>query len=310
MCELCLFDMTSTPEQPESIFALFDWSPTLSAIVAGLVVVGIATWIPKSRPYVVASCKAIVRAVKWTLNLRVISKKSRNLLFQSGYDTRDSEIVEERRRSAWPSWSVSTKSEFGDDCYVLYNHGWAVTDVSLEVDPALFVLEGDGFFSGSFGDNTPSNSKGRQFRGRPTELGRAEGVVFSLRWFDQHGDEQPATSGETRRGEVTMKPKLRIVRPSWQVGRPKHNPSPNTYAVANGAKGFVGTNISIDAPSEYFTFILTRELGDLTDIGLLRFTGRPSVAGQTLGFNFQISYTDVNGDLQVDDVPADFGIGF
>lgn len=95
------------------------------------------------------------------VGLRVTSKKSRDSLYQSGYATRDAEIVEERRRTPWPSWRVSEKREFGDDCYYLYNDGWTVKDVTLEVDPELFDLEERTFFSGRFGDNSPNSSTGR-----------------------------------------------------------------------------------------------------------------------------------------------------
>jgi hypothetical protein len=145
-----------------------------------------------------------------------------------------------------------------------------------------------------------------------TKKGEREGITFTFSWTDQHGDAQPGTSESSLPSTASLPPRalLAVTRPAWQIGKPKQNPGPDILLLVNGADGFVGTNVVIDADPTYFTFVLRRELGDISGIGGLRFAGRPTEAGTALGVNFTVTYNDMNGDEQTDYVPAKFGYGW
>ena len=152
-----------------------------------------------------------------------------------------------------------------------------MSDVHLDADPAFFTFDGEAFFPGPFGDGQLGGSTGRQFRGEPTARGRREGVHFSVRWTDEHGDEQPKTGGEGLPATVELAPEpfKPLVQPTWQIGKPKQNAGRDIYVLVNGAEGSVTNNIVVDANPNYFTFLLKKELGDIVGIGLQRLRGPP-----------------------------------
>ncbi|MGB3374901.1 MAG: hypothetical protein WBA87_07160 [Microbacterium sp.] len=171
---------------------------------------------------------------------------------------------------------------------------------------------GEGFIKGRLGDNVPGGSTGKQVPGELTREGARRGVAFDLSWIDQNGDRQPETSGSNLPSTASLpaKPLQKVVRPTWQIGRPKQSPGPDILVLANGAEGCVAKNVVIEADADYFTFVLKRELGDLEGIGVLRFAGRPTENGSVLGVDFYVTYEDVNGDEHTDHVPAKFGMSF
>lgn len=243
---------TPTPTPEPGLLGLIDRSPTLSAIVGGLVVVAIVAMlsrVPKLKPTYEAVGRAVARFFKWVWSWRVNGKVKRDSLVQQGYDKRDAEVKAERARSPRPSWRISTDTPFGDDVYFLNNSGWRVSDVRLDADPEFFTFDGEAFFPGAFGDNNSGGSTGRQFRGEPTNRGRREGVTFTVTWIDQNGDEQPKTAGGDLPGTVFMPPRALkpVVQPTWQIGKPKSGGGKDVYVLANGAPDSVTNNVVIDA---------------------------------------------------------------
>ena len=304
-----------TPTPDPGLLGLIDQSPTLSAIVGGLVVVALVALlsrVPKFKPAYKTAGRGIARLFKWVWSWRINGKVKRDLLVQQGYDKRDAEVKAERARSPRPSWRISTDTPLGEDVYFLNNSGWRVSDVCLDADPGFFTFDGEAFFPGAFGDNNSDALTGRQLRGEPTARGRREGVTFTVTWIDQNGDEQPQTAGGDLPGTVVMPPKplKPVVQPTWQIGRPKQSPSKDIYVLANGAEGSITNNVVIDADPNYFTFILKRELGNLAGIGVLRFAGCPTDGGVAFGVDFTVTYEDANGDQRSDHVPAKFGFSF
>lgn len=304
-----------TPLPDPGLLGLIDQSPTLSAIVGGLVVVAIVALlsrVPKFKPAYKSAGRSIARFFKWVWSWRINGKVKRDSLVQQGYDKRDAEVKAERARSPRPSWRISTDTPFGEDVYFLNNSGWRVSDVRFDADPGFFTFDGEAFFLGAFGDNNSGGSTGRQLRGEPTARGRREGVTFTVTWIDQNGDEQPQTAGGDLPGTVVMPPKplKPVVQPTWQIGRPKQSPGKDIYVLANGAEGSITNNVVIDADPNYFTFILKRELGDLAGIRVLRFAGRPTDGGAAFGVDTTVTYEDANGDQHSDHAPAKFEFSF
>ncbi len=253
------------------------------------------------------------RLFGWIGGLRITTRARRLALERSGYNARDGEVSAARKQSPRPAWRVSYRD--GDDFVYVHNSGYWVQDVVVRADPDLFEFAGgasEGFIAGQLGDNVRGSSSGKQIPGRLTRKGASEGVRFQFSWTDQNGDRQPETSGEGLASEAALPPQRRRppVRPTWQIGRPKQNPGKDVLVLANGAEGFVGKDVVIDADPSFFTFILKRELGDLAGIGILRFAGRPTEAGRVLGVTFTVTYLDANDEECTDHVPAEFGLGF
>ncbi|MBS3182398.1 hypothetical protein [Leucobacter manosquensis] len=234
-----------------------------------------------------------------------MTPESRAALVKEGYSKRDAEVKQQRERSPRPSWMVTEKPEWGDaeDVHFLHNTGYSVRDVLLKADPAYFVFTREAYFDGRFGDNTPGAGQGRQFFGRATELGLKEGVTFSVSWVDQNGDPQPESSGSHLPGEVFFQPSHPIIQPTWQFGK-RPDSARDAFVLVNGAPGFVGRGITVSADPEFFTFTKKKELGDLIGAGKLDFYGRVSDLGATLGFDFTITYVDVNGKKRTEQVPS------
>lgn len=249
----------------------------------------------------------------WLRDLRVITRRGREKLKSAGYRERSDEVLHERRTSPRPRWRVTHND--GDDAIYVHNSGYAVDDVVIRADPELFEFsEGaeQGFIKGRLGDNDQGGSTGIQVPGRLTRRGEREGVTFTFSWKDQNGDAQPmaGTDDIPTSASIAARPLKPVIRPTWQIGRPKQNGTEDVLMLVNGADGFVGKDVVIDADSAYFTFILNRELKDLTGRGGLLFAGRPTEGGKALGVTFEISYTDVNGDEHIDLVPKQFSIGW
>lgn len=211
-----------------------------------------------------------------------------------------------------PSWRASHRE--GDEFVYIHNSGYWVEDVVVRADPAKFVFAdgaSEGFIKGKLGDNAPGGSSGKQVAGHVTREGERSGVTIELSWTDQYGDSQPATGGPLLPHIASLPPKSPrpVTQPAWQIGRPKGGASPEVLILVNGADGFVGTNVVIEADPDYFTFVLKRELGDLAGIGGLRFAGLPTDAGRALGVDFNVTYYDINGDEHRDHVPVKFDYG-
>lgn len=294
--------------QPEKV----DWgSIFLVALAVAIAVFLVLSFIlRKLRSLVWGS---IGKLLNWFRGLRVTTRKGREKLTQGGYDKRSEEVTDERKLSPRPRWRVTHND--GDDWIYVHNSGYWVDDVVVRADPELFEFADgaeQGFIKGRLGDNVPGGSSGKQVAGRLTKRGEREGVTFTFSWTDQNGDAQPVAGVDDLPTSATLPARALepVMQPTWQVGRPKQNPAKDVYMLVNGADGFVGTNVVIDADPAYFTFILKRELGDLTGLGGLRFAGRPTEAGRVLGVTFTISYNDVNGDEHIDYVPVEFGGGW
>jgi hypothetical protein len=255
----------------------------------------------------------VARLAHWLRDLRVITRRGREELKSAGYIERSDEVRQERRTSPRPRWRVTHND--GDDAIYVHNSGYAVDDVVISADPELYKFaEGAerGFIKGRLGDNDRGGSTGIQVPGRVTKRGEREGVTFTFSWTDQHGDAQPmaGTDDLPTSASIAARPLKPVIRPTWQIGRPKKNATEDVLMLLNGADGFVGKDVVIDADSAYFTFILNRELKDLTGRGGLLFAGRPTEAGKALGVTFEITYTDANGDEHTDLVPKQFGMGW
>lgn len=255
----------------------------------------------------------IGKLLKWFSTLRVTTRKGREKLTQAGYDGRSNEVTNERKLSPRPHWRVTHND--GDAWIYVHNSGYWVDDVVVRADPDLFEFADgakQGFIKGRLGDNVPGGSRGKQVAGRLTKRGESEGVTFTFSWTDQHGDAQPVDGGDGLPTSATLPMRVLkpVTQPTWQIGRPKHHPDKDIFVLLNGADGFVGTKVVIDADPIYFTFILKRELGDLTGLGSLRFAGRATEAGAAFGVVFTISYNDVNGAEQTDYLPVGAGMGW
>lgn len=136
---------TPTPSPDQGLLGLIDQSPTLSAIVGGLVVVAIVALlsrVPKLKPIYKSVGRAVARFLKWVWSWRINGRVKRDSLVQQGYDKRDAEVKAERARSPRPSWRISTDTPFGEDVYFLNNSGWRVSDVRLDADPKFFTFDG------------------------------------------------------------------------------------------------------------------------------------------------------------------------
>jgi hypothetical protein len=250
---------------------------------------------------------------RWLGGLRFSTSRQRGKLTQLGYDRRSDEVAKERQLSPRPRWRVTHAD--GDDWIYVHNSGYGVDDVVVRADPELFVFADgakEGFIPGRLGDNVAGGSHGKQISGQLTERGEREGVTFTFSWTDQLGDAQPLTGMDDMPDFATLPARIpkQVSQPAWQIGRPKQNPAPDVWLLWNGADGFVGTEVKIDAEPAYFTFTLKRELGDLAGMGGLRFAGRPTQTGKVLGVTFTISYKDANGDDQFDYLPVEFGTGW
>jgi hypothetical protein len=255
----------------------------------------------------------VARFLKWLSDLRVTTRSGREKLKLAGREERSREVREERKTSPRPHWRVTHND--GDDAIYVHNSGYAVDDVVVGADPELFEFpEGaeQGFIKGRLGDNLPGGSTGIQVPGCVTRRGEREGVKFTFSWTDQNGDAQPMAGVDDLPTSASLAPRALkpVMRPTWQIGRPKQSASEDVLILVNGADGFVGKDVIIDADPTYFTFIRNRELQDLSGRGGLLFAGRPTEAGKVLGVTFEISYTDVNGDEHIDHVPKQFGMGW
>lgn len=258
---------------------------------------------------------------KWASGLGFLTNRRRSAIFKSGYAKRNDEVAAERRRSLAPSWHVDVKSHFNDEgrLFWLNNRGHVVTDVRLAVDAEYFQLDADAFWPGPWGGGT-----GKFFEGVPTVNGRTTGIPFLISWVDQNGDaksteepvvlrpEQLQAPAETadeayQRGradaiaeQAETVPK-RLIRPAWQVGNSKVGGS-SAYLLANHATGSFASQVILDTPPQFFTFMSARELGDLAGGEVGPFQGRLTETGHVLGVTFAVRWTDAKGDDQVDDV--------
>ena len=302
--------ITLSVTQPTTV----NWG--LLATVAGLCAVGVFLLVSLiAAPLRRLFWGSIGRGLKWLLGLRVTSRSKRDALFGKGFAARDAEVTQERKHSKRPAWHVTYQE--GDDFIFLYNSGWAVRDVTVRADPRLFAFRGggsEGFIKGEHGDNLPGGSKGKQIVGELTKDGKREGVTFEVSWIDQNGDPQPATGGDAMPSTVTLAPQptKRAIQPTWQIERLKHvtyRTDGEVFVLKNGSEGFVASDVLINADHHFFTFMRNRELGEIHGVDSLQFTGQVTEKGRLFGVTFSITYLDVYGDEQTDEVLAQFGGG-
>jgi hypothetical protein len=185
---------------------------------------------------------------KWLFGARLTTNTGRDALDKQGYQRRSDEVANERKRSPRPTWRISHRD--GDDFIYVHNSGYWVEDVAVRADPELFVFAGgagEGFIKGRLGDNVPGGSTGKQVPGELTREGARRGVAFDLSWIDQNGDRQPETSGSNLPSTASLpaKPLQKVVRPTWQIGRPKQSPGPDILVLANGAEDRSGARCNI-----------------------------------------------------------------
>lgn len=173
------------------------WTPILRVCLvalAGLALIGLMVLVA------ISVFRQTLRERTWTRLARLVrdvrpvtSKRLRRDVSAAkveGYEKHKTEIAEARANAKRPRWRVSAEDRlFGDmGLHWLTNDGYAAHDVRLTADPAEFACDGEVFFRGSFGDARPGASIAKQFRGAPTERGTAEGVTFTVSWFDEDGN--------------------------------------------------------------------------------------------------------------------------
>jgi hypothetical protein len=172
--------------------------PVVAALIVALIlwIVGRAS---RRHPF-----RAIARAVRgawrWGRGLKPLVTSARwHLQFDRGFAARSAEVAAERATVPQPSWAIHLASSIGSGSdaflpYTLMNWGYAVRDVRLSAPADSFIFERDPFFAGDVGTDQPGGGTGPLFSGRPTDLGRNEGVRFELTWSDRHGDRHSASA--------------------------------------------------------------------------------------------------------------------
>lgn len=243
--------------------------------------------------------------------------------FQAGIDSEKEKVAAERAQARNPQWHIDGQDRLGEhDLLWLENHGAQVKDVVMTCDPALFVLDGDVSWTGTLGTDGPGY-EGKQFRGQPTELGRTQGVIFHVVWYDMNGDrhegnvtyppkemrardqeihnEAWAEGREAGRAEVlaeleAAQPAPPPIKPRWVLVQDHTDNAPDDgWIVANMAKGAVALHVSLDAPREELVFLSAADWPDMTGKSQQNFSGYLTSRGESYGVTFKIEWTDANG---------------
>jgi hypothetical protein len=105
--------------------------------------------------------------------------------------------------------------------------------------------------------------------------------------------------------EVDAARSVMLLKPRWAISR---DPDPNetlSFVLANFAVGAVANDVSLDANSSHFNFGDAAYWEDLTGKKAGRFLGYRTQDGEDVGVTFQISWTDANGDRQVEELTPD-----
>ena len=162
--------------------------PSPVSYLVGIATMGLAATMI-IRPWRSAVWGSLRRAWGWFLAIRPVTRRMRIALSASGYERRSLEVTAERTGVPEPRWRIEAQDTLGHrNLQFLENTGQRVWDVTLTCDPEYFSLDGEVFFSGSFGPGIAGHFESRPFKGAPTERGKAEGVIFHLTWRDDNRD--------------------------------------------------------------------------------------------------------------------------
>ena len=254
--------------------------------------------------------------------------------FQAGVESEQTKVAAQRASARKPTWRIDARDPLGKhDLLWLENHGWQVRDVEMTCDPAVFVLDGQASWPGSFGSDRRGAIEGKHFRGQPTDLGRTQGVVFRVKWIDEVGDQHeadvPYTPKEMRAreqeihneawaegraaGRAEVLAELEEARPSPPPVRPRwiiipsvddHAPA-NTWTLANVAKDAVAKHVSLDAARSGLVFLSAADWPDMTGTAQQDFSAYLTDHGETFGVTFTIEWTDANGERRKESIGWD-----
>lgn len=129
------------------------------------------------------------RFIKWAATIRPLTAAQRTDLDQSGYARRSAEVDAERANPFDPVWKIDVRDSLGfAHTYFLENSGFEVWEVTMTCDPEFFVLKQEAHFPGGLGTDQRNGYVASPFFGAPTDRGKAEGVIFHIKWKDRHGD--------------------------------------------------------------------------------------------------------------------------
>ena len=320
-----------TPASGSGVLGFIDQSPTLSAIVGGLVVVALVALVallsrvPRLKPIYTAAGRGITRFFRWLASLRVNGAVRRASIKNAGYDERDSEIVAERAVVAQPSWKVDARDGLGErNLHWLENYGYEVFDVGLACDAEFFLLDAEVFWQGGFGSNQPGGYIGKFFKGVATERGQAKGVIFHVKWRDRNDDtherdvlfppqeiragkdealaEEWAKGRAVGRAEVFAedRPALPPPDPRWNfVDEGKGEDGISTYRVINLMPGSVVFNARVEVSQKgLFHFSDPAFWPDLAGESEGLFRGHITNSGDYEGFTFTLHWLDQGHDAQ------------
>jgi len=132
---------------------------------------------------------SLARFVKWAVTIRPLTATQRRALDQAGYLRRSAEVDAERANPFDPVWKIDVRDSLGfAHTYFLENSGFEVWEVTMTCDPEFFVLKQEAHFPGGLGTDQHNGNVASPFFGAPTARGKAEGVVFHIRWKNRHGD--------------------------------------------------------------------------------------------------------------------------
>lgn len=271
-----------------------------------------------------------IRPFKWLIGLRITTMRSRNLIEAAGYDRRSTELATERKGARQPRWRISAQDRLSGlvNVHWLENSGYEAFDVALTCDPELFTLDGEVFFRGGFGTNSPGGSIGKQFLGAPTERGRTEGVTFRISWRDENQNQwdkdvfmppeeirlghddavEEARAVGWKEGyaeaksvfeqaEVSAsqseKPVLPRPKPRWKLTHVDGEGSgARTYRLANLMSKSIAYNVRIDLVEGKFNFLDEAFWEDLSGNGVGTFRG--AMPDTYLGATLSLSWLDEN----------------
>ena len=258
----------------------------------------------------------------WPVTTRT-HRRSVTSAFQAGIDSEREKIAAERALARNPTWHVDGQDRLGQhDLLWLENHGWQVKDVSMTCDPALFVLDGQASWPGTVGTDG-AGYQGVQFRGQPTDLGKAQGVIFHVTWHDMNGDpheaDVPYPPKEMRAGEQAIRdeawaegraagraevlaeledarPAAPPIKPRWLIFQNRDDDAPpNSWTVANMAEGAIALHVSVDAARSGLVFLSSADWPDMTGKAHNEFSAHLTDQGESYGVTFTIEWTDAEG---------------